>query len=141
MMFLRYFSVTTSSLFCFLFFFFSKCSPKLGCILYTGLHYTPVNTVVPLVHKMTCYHQRNCHYSSQAAQPDIDNSRYAYFSKKCFFTNNNESNVYTSANLSMRVLLRSLLQVRTLDVTIMHVTLSKSKGGFPLLRFSPRMLT
>ena len=28
-------------------FFFSKCSPKLGCILYTGAYYTWVNTVVP----------------------------------------------------------------------------------------------
>ena len=26
-------------------FFFSKCSPKLGCVLYTGAYYTQVNTV------------------------------------------------------------------------------------------------
>ena len=31
---------------CFLLpFFFSKCSPKQGCVLYTGEHYTRVNTV------------------------------------------------------------------------------------------------
>ena len=29
-----------------LFFFFSKCSPKLECILYMGLHYTQVNMVL-----------------------------------------------------------------------------------------------
>ena len=27
-------------------FFFSKCSPKLGCVLYTGAYYTRVNTVI-----------------------------------------------------------------------------------------------
>jgi len=46
-MFLRYFSVTNSSVFCFLFFLLLKCSPKLGCALYTGTHYTGVNTVCP----------------------------------------------------------------------------------------------
>ena len=44
MMFLHYFFVTTSSVFCFQFFFW-KCSPKYGCVLYTGAHCTQVNTV------------------------------------------------------------------------------------------------
>ena len=44
MMFLCYFSITTSSVFCFLFFFFQ--SPKLWCVLYMGAHYSRVNTVI-----------------------------------------------------------------------------------------------
>ena len=50
--FLRYSFVTTSSVFCFLFFFFkvqSKIGVRIihGCALYTVAHYTRVNTVVP----------------------------------------------------------------------------------------------
>ena len=47
MMFLHYFSITTSSVFCFLFSFFF--SPKLGYVLCTGAHYKRVNTVCQML--------------------------------------------------------------------------------------------
>ena len=42
---LRYFFVTTSAVFLPPFFSFESTVPKQGCVLYTGAHYTRVNTV------------------------------------------------------------------------------------------------